>query len=72
MMDPKVSHLGWLGFIPFTIVVGSLFLIILSSILVKPWKPRVAGVFIGTVLILFVLFILGLWLGGRIFELLVP
>lgn len=71
-MEAEVSHLGWLGFIPFTIVIGSLFFIILSSILVKPWKPRVTGVFIGSVLILFVLFILGFWLGGKIFGIFIP
>lgn len=72
MMEAEVSHIGWLGFIVFTIVVGSLSLIILAAILGKPWKPKVTLVFIGSILLLFTGFIVASWIGGAVFGIFVP
>ena len=71
-MEAEVSHIGWLGFVVFTIVVGSLSFIILSAILGKPWKPRVTLVFIGSILLLFAGVVAILWIGGGILGIFVP
>lgn len=65
-------NIGWLGFIVFTIVIGSLFFIILSSILSRPWKPKVTLVFIGMIVTLFSSFIGFSWLLGKVMSFLVP
>jgi hypothetical protein len=71
-MINQVGHIGWLGWIVFAIVVGSLFFTILAAILGRPWKPRVTLVVVMTMLTLAVAFVLAFWLGGRIFSAFVP
>ena len=64
-MQGEALNIGWLGFVIFAIVIGSLFLIILSSILGRPWKPKVTLVFIGLMFTLIAGFIAFTWLFGR-------
>ncbi len=71
-MINQVGHLGGLGWIVFTIIAGSLFLTILAAILVRPWKPKVTLLVLGTMLTLAIAFVLVFWLGGRIFSAFVP
>ena len=62
----------WIGFIPFTIIVGSLSLSILASILVRPAVPRVTLVFVGTIFFLLAAFIAATWAGGVFFSSIIP
>ncbi len=71
-MINQVGHIGGLGWIIFTIIVGSLFLTILAAILVRPWKSKVTLLVLGTMLTLTVAFVLAFWLGGHIFSAFVP
>ncbi len=68
-MESEVSHISWLGFIPFTIIMVSLSFIILASILGKPWKPKVTLIVIGSILTLYVTFVLIFLIGGAFFSL---
>jgi len=68
----QVGHIGWLGWIVFAIVVGSLFLTILAAVLGRPWKPKVTLLVLGTMFTLAIAFVLAFWLGGRIFSAFVP
>lgn len=72
MMESEVSHLDWVGFVPFTIIMVSLVFIILASILVKPWQPKVTLVVIGTVITLFVVFVMIFLVGGALLSIWVP
>jgi hypothetical protein len=71
-MIDKVGHLGWLGWITFSIVVGSLCLTILAAMLGRPWKPRVTLLVLATMFTLAIAFVLAFWLGGRIFSAFFP
>ena len=71
-MIHQVAHLGWLGWIIFAIVVGSLFAIVLAATFGRPWKPRVTLTFVGTLAVLSVLVVVGTWLGGLAFAVLIP
>jgi hypothetical protein len=71
-MEAEISHIGWLGFVPFTIIIGSLFFTILAAILVKPWKLRVTLMVIGSIFLLAVFFVAFLWVGELIAGLFVP
>lgn len=71
-MSVEVLHIGWLGYVAATIVLGSLFLIILAAIIGKPWKPKVTLVFIGTIFIIFGAFVAATWLGGIFLSIFVP
>lgn len=71
-MSAEVPHIGWLGYVVVTIVLGSLSLIILAAIIGKPWKPKVTAVFIGTILLIFGAFIAVAWLGGLFLSIFVP
>jgi hypothetical protein len=71
-MINQVGHIGWLGWIVFAIVVGSLFFTILAAMLGRPWKPRVTLLVLVTVFTLAIAFVLAFWLGGRIFSAFVP
>ena len=66
------GHLEGLGYITFGIVFGSLLLVILASLLIKPWKPKVTAVFIGSILTLFGSFILFTFVSGLILEIFIP
>ncbi|MFQ6040651.1 MAG: hypothetical protein ACE5PV_07325 [Candidatus Poribacteria bacterium] len=69
-MTEQVAHIGWLGWIVFAIVVGSVFFVILAAIFGKPRKPKVTLVFIGTLCALTATVIVGIWIGGHIFSVL--
>lgn len=71
-MINQVGHIGWLGWIVFAIVIGSLFLTILAAILVRPWKPKATLLVLGTMFTLAIAFVLTFWLGGLIFSAFVP
>lgn len=69
-MIEQVGHIGWLGWIVFAIVVGSVFLVILAAIFGTPPKPKVTLTFIGALSALLVTIVVGIWVGGLIFSLL--
>ncbi len=71
-MGTEVGHIDWLGYIAFAIVLGSLFLIILASILVKPRKPKLMVMVIGPVILMAALFIALVWVGASLFGIFVP
>ena len=71
-MMSQIGHIGWLGWIVFAIVVGSLFFTILAAILVRPWKPKVTLLVVVTMFTLAIAFVLAFWLGGNIFSAFVP
>ena len=71
MMDAEAVNIDWLGFIVFTLVIGSLCLIILASILGKPWRPKVTLLFIGMILTLAVTFVAFTWLFGAFLSIFV-
>lgn len=70
-MHEAVSPM-WVGYIPFTILVGSLCLAILASVLVKPVAARTTFVFVGTIFFLLSALIAGTWAGGVFFSLIIP
>lgn len=67
-MSVQVSHVGWLGYVILTIVMGSLSFIILAAILGKPRKPKVTLLVITAVVGLFAAFVVGTWIGGLILS----
>jgi len=71
-MINQVGHIGWLGWIVFAIVAGSLILTILAAVLVRPWKPKVTLLVVVTMFTLAIAFVLAFWLGGNIFSAFVP
>ncbi len=71
-MINQVSHIGWLGWIVFAIVVGSLFLTILAAVLIKPRKLKVILLVLGTMFTLVIAFALAFWLGGLVFSAFAP
>ena len=71
-MTNQVGHIEWLGWIAFTIVVGSLIFTILAATLSRPWKPRITLLVVMTMFTLAIAFVLAFWLGGRIFSAIVP
>lgn len=71
-MSTEVSHLSWLGFVPFTIVMGSLLFIILSAVLGKPRRSNVPLVLVGSLVSLFAVFVAMFWIGGGLLSLFVP
>ena len=75
-MSAGVGHLGWLGFIIFGIVEGSLFFTILAAIFggrrssPNPgYAKKVPLVFIGALVGLLATIVAGLWVAGLIFSL---
>ena len=71
-MISQVGHIGWLGWITFTIVVGSLFLTILAAILGRPSKPKVTLLVLVSMATLAIAFVLAFWFGGLVFSAFVP
>jgi hypothetical protein len=71
-MINQAGHIGWLGWITFTIVVGSLFFVILAAILGRPWKPKVTLLVLVSVFTLALAFVLAFGLGGLVFSAFVP
>jgi hypothetical protein len=71
-MMNQVGHIGWLGWITFAIVVGSLSLTILAAILGKPRKPKVTLLVLASMFTVAIAFVLAFWLGGLIFSAFVP
>lgn len=67
-----VTNPNWLGFIVLGIVFGSLFIILLASVLVKPRRSMSTVVFIGMIFTLFVSVIGSLFLAGKLLALLIP
>ncbi len=71
-MMNQVGHIGWLGWITFSVVVGSLFFTILAAILGKPRKPKVTLLVLVSVSALAIAFVLSFWFGGLVFSAFVP
>jgi len=71
-MMNQVGHIGWLGWIVFAIVAGSLCLTILAAVLIRPWRLKTALLVLGTMFTLALAFVLAFWIGGHIFSALVP
>ena len=69
-MTDQINHIDWLGAVVFAIVIGSVLCVVLAAVLGRPWKPKVTLVFIGTLLTLLVVVLVGTWVGGYIFSLL--
>ena len=67
-MTEPIAHIEWLGWIVFTIVVGSVGLVMLAAILGRPWKPRVTLMVITALLALTATLVVSIWVGGRIFA----
>jgi hypothetical protein len=63
---------NWLGYIVLFIVGGSLFIILLAAVLVKPRKSMSTVVFIGMIFSLYVAVIGSLYLVGKLLALLIP
>lgn len=68
----EVAKPVWVGFIPFTIIVGSLSLAMISSILIRPAVPRVTLIFLGTIFTLLSTFLAAMWAGGIFFSAIIP
>ncbi|MDO8716470.1 MAG: hypothetical protein Q7J73_06650 [Dehalococcoidales bacterium] len=71
-MNSEVVGPMWVGFIPFTIIVGSLSLAVIASILIRPAVPRVTLVFVGTIFSILTAFIAATWAGGVFFSFVIP
>lgn len=69
-MTEPVAHLDWLGWIVLTIVVGSVGGVVLAALCGRPWKPRVTLLVIALLLTLTVTLIIGIWVGGHVFSVL--
>jgi len=69
-MTEHVAHLDWLGWIVLTIVVGSVGGVVLAAVCGRPWKPRVTLLVIAMLLTLTATLIIGIWVGGHVFALL--
>ena len=67
-MTEPIAHIEWLGWIVFTIVVGSVGFVMLAAILGRPWKPRVTLLVIATLLALTATLVVSIWVGGHIFA----
>ncbi|MDO8716379.1 MAG: hypothetical protein Q7J73_06180 [Dehalococcoidales bacterium] len=63
---------NWLGYIVLFIVGGSLFIILLAAVLVKPRKSISTVVFIGMIFSLYVAVIGSLYVAGKLLALLIP
>jgi hypothetical protein len=71
-MMNQVGHIGWLGWIVFAIVAGSLCLTILAAVLIRPWRPKTALLVLGIMFTLALAFVLAFWFGGLVFSVFVP
>ncbi len=71
-MIHQVAHMGWLGWIVFAIVIGSLLGVVLAATLGRPWKPTIVLTFVGTLAVLTVVVVVGMWLGGFAFSVFIP
>lgn len=69
-MDAAVGHISWLGFIIFAIVMGSLGCIVLAALCGRPWRPKVTLLVLVMLGTLTVTLVLGMWVGGHVFALL--
>ncbi|MBF8266414.1 MAG: hypothetical protein HW384_2278 [Dehalococcoidia bacterium] len=63
---------NWLGYIVLFIVGGSLFIILLAAVLVKPRKSMSTVVFIGMIFSLYAAVIGSLYVAGKLLALLIP
>ena len=66
------THMTGLGWIPFTIVLGSLFIVVIASLLGRKKAPRVTNVFLGTIGVMAVVFLGIFWIGPQILGLFIP
>ncbi len=66
------THMAGLGWIPFTIVLGSLFIVIIASLIGTKKYPKVTGVFLGSIGVMAVVFLGIFWIGPQILGLFIP
>lgn len=71
-MTTEVASPMWVGFIPFSIIVGSLSLAVLSSVLIRPVGSRTTLIFVGTIFLLLSVLVVGTWAGGVFFSTVIP
>ncbi len=71
-MATEMHHISTLGLVPFTIVMVSLLLIILSAVLGRPRRSKVPLILVGSLGGLLAVFILMFWVGGGVLALFVP
>jgi hypothetical protein len=69
-MIEQVAYPEWLGWIVFALLVGSLFLVVLATLLGKDRKPKVALTVIVAMIALGVAVVGGMWIGGIVFSVL--
>ena len=67
-----VTNPNWLGFLVLFIVGGSLFIILLASVLVKPRRSMSTVVFVGMIFSLYVLVVGSLYFAGIFLHLFIP
>ena len=67
-MVEQLAHIGWLGWIVFAIVMGSMGCVVLAAILGKPRKPKVTLVFLGSLVTLLAVVLAGMWVAGLAFS----
>lgn len=71
-MSAEVSHISWLGFITIAIVEVPMLLMVLSALLIRPWKPKPTLVVIGTLFIAASSLLLGFPVISMILQFIVP
>lgn len=71
-MSAEVAHIGWLGFLIFGIVEGSMFFVILATVLGKPMRPRLKLTILGTLATLVGAFVAVFAAGAALLSLFVP
>ena len=67
-----VTNPNWLGFVVLFIVGGSLFIILLASVLIKPRRSMTTVVFVGMIFSLFVGVVGSLYFAGKLLGFLIP
>ncbi len=67
-----VAHWGGLGWIVFTIVIGSLFIVVVASLIGRKKYPKVTSVFLGAIGVMAVVFLGIFWIGPQILGLFMP
>ncbi len=69
-MTEQLAHIGWLGWIVFAIVMGSMGFVVLAAVAggnPKP-RPKVTLVFLGSLVTLLAVVLAGMWVAGLAFS----
>ncbi len=71
-MGAEATNPHWLGLIQFIVIAGSLSLMMLSAVLIRPWATRITVVFVGMIFALLCVFIAAFWAAGVFFSFIIP